>query len=73
MGSRLFEPIRVNGIGSWDRSKDGEWKLAKMLIQTYEPLVDEDLGEVLRKLRAAPVVWPENADDLLRAEREPSL
>lgn len=73
MGSRLFEPIRVSGIGSWDRSKEGEWKLAKMLIQSYEPLIDEDLGEVLRKLRAAPVTWPENADDILRSEREPSL
>jgi hypothetical protein len=73
MAPRLFEPIRVTGIGSWDRSKEGEWTLAKMLIQTYEPLPDEDLGEVLRRLRSAPVTWPENVDEILRAEREPNL
>ena len=73
MGGRLYEPIRVNGIGSWDRSADGGWKLGKMLIQSYERLSDENLGELLERLRAAPVVWPENADEVLRAEREPSL
>ena len=73
MAPRLFEPIRVNGIGSWDRGKDGDWTLAKMLIQTYEPLPNEDLGELLREFRSAPVAWPENADELLRNEREPSL
>jgi hypothetical protein len=73
MAKLLFEPIRVTGIGSWDRSPAGEWKLSKMLVQTYEPLAEESLDEVFQKLRAAPVVWPDNADDILRAERESAL
>jgi hypothetical protein len=72
MAKLLFEPIRVSGIGSWDRSPAGEWKLSKMLIQVYEPLSDETLDEVFQKLRAAPVSWPANADEILRAERESS-
>ncbi|MEA2745475.1 MAG: hypothetical protein QOG25_3846 [Acetobacteraceae bacterium] len=73
MAKLLFEPIRVSGIGSWDRSPAGEWKLNKMLIQTYEPLGDETLVEVFQKLRSVSVVWPANADEILRAERESAL
>lgn len=73
MAPLIFDPIRVNGIGSWGRSTAGEWTLEKMLIQSFEPLEDESLGAVLAKLRAAPVIWPHNADDLMRAEREAAL
>lgn len=70
MAKLLYEPIRVTGIGSWDRTSAGTWAMSKMLIQTYEPLVDESLDDVFRKLRAAPVVWPTNVDELMRTERE---
>jgi hypothetical protein len=70
---RIFEPLRLHGLGSWDRSPDGEWKLTKMLVQTYETLADESLEEVVRQLRAAPVVWPRDADEVLKAERETTL
>lgn len=73
MAPRIFDPVRVNGIGSWGRSVLGEWTLEKMLIQSFEGLEDESLAAVLAKLRAAPVVWPANADDLMRAEREAAL
>jgi hypothetical protein len=72
MAPLLFEPLRVTGIGSWERSADGVWKLSKMLIQSFEPLGDETLADVFQKLRAAPVTWPPDADDVLRAERESS-
>jgi hypothetical protein len=73
MAPLLFEPIRVNGIGSWDRSQAGEWKLTKMLIQTYELLKDESAQDVLRRLRAAPVAWPPDAETRLKAERESAI
>jgi hypothetical protein len=72
MRSQLFEPTRVTGNGSWDRRPDGVWKLSKMLIQSFEPLGDETLADVFQKLRTAPVTWPQDADDVLRAERESS-
>ena len=73
MAQRLFEPIRVAGIGNWDRSASGEWKLSKMLVQSYESLDNEALEEVFHRLRTAPVTWPHNADDVLQAERESAL
>ena len=73
MAQRLFEPIRVAGIGNWDRSASGEWKLSKMLIQSYEPLNNESLEEVFRRLQAAPVTWPANTDDVLQVERASAL
>ena len=73
MAQRLFEPIRIAGTGSWDRSASGEWKLNKMLVQSYESLDNEALEEVFHRLRTAPVTWPHNADDVLQAERESAL
>jgi hypothetical protein len=73
MARQIFEPVRVSGIGSWDRSASGTWTLVRMLIQSYEPLEAEELGDVMARLRAAPVVWPPDADEQLRAEREPAL
>ncbi|MGH7102798.1 MAG: hypothetical protein ACREFJ_10425 [Acetobacteraceae bacterium] len=73
MATLLFEPIRVNGIGSWDRSPDGDWKLAKMLIQTYDPLKDESAQDLLRLLRDTQVAWPTDADEQLAAERESAV
>jgi len=65
MAPYIFESIRVTGIGSWDRSPNGEWKLGKMLIQTYDKLDDDDLPGVFKRLRDAGVSWPDNADDVL--------
>ena len=73
MAPLIFDPVRVSGIGSWDRSQDGEWKLTKMLIQTYDLLEDDDADEVLRQLRAAQVAWPSDAEQRLRAERESTV
>ena len=69
MASHLFEPLRVTGIGNWERTRGGDWLLSKMLIQTYVPLEDSPVEDVLLRLRAAKVIWPRNADELLRAER----
>ena len=73
MSGLLFKPIRVTGIGSWDRSAGGEWKLAKMLVQSYEVLRDDELKGVVRELQAASVTWPPDADERLWAERETDL
>jgi len=72
MAPLLFEPLRVTGPGSWERNIEGAWKLSKMLIQSFEPLGNETLADVFQKLRAAPVTWPADADEVLQAEREAS-
>jgi hypothetical protein len=72
MASLLFEPLRVTGLGSWERNSEGAWKLGKMLVQSFEPLGNETLADVFQKLRAAPVTWPAGANDAMQAEREPT-
>ena len=73
MAPSLYDPIRVIGPGVWQRHREGNWTLANMRIQDYEPLADDDFASVLQKLREARVDWPDNADEQLRAEREPAL
>lgn len=69
MGGLLFEPLRVSGIGNWERTRAGAWNLSRMLIQTYVLLDDNSADDIVLHLRTAKVNWPENADELLQAER----
>lgn len=69
----LWEPVRLTGIGLWERTSEGEWRLERMQIQSYERLEDEDLSLVLEKLRSLNVAWPADALDVLRNEREALL
>lgn len=73
LASLLWEPVRLYGIGIWERSSEGEWQLERMQVQTYEKLDDEDLSLVLERLRSLKVAWPDDALDRLREEREVSL
>lgn len=70
MAALLYEPVRVSGVGIWNRSSEGRWTLERMHVQSYEPLEDEDLSLVLEKLRDHKVKWPSNALAKLQAERE---
>ena len=69
MAKLLFEPMRLAGTGNWERSPEDGWFLNKMLIQSFEPMSDRPLEDVVSDLRKARVPWPDNADELLRAER----
>jgi hypothetical protein len=66
----IYEPIRVSGPGIWGRSEEGVWGLERMQIQSFEPLDDEPLREVLARLRSVEVEWPADTFERLRLERE---
>jgi len=72
LASLLWEPVRLSGVGLWARNADGDWHLERMQVQSYERLDDEELSVVLDRLRGLNVVWPEDALDRLRDEREAS-
>lgn len=69
MAKLIYEPLRVNGVGLWNRTYEGEWQLDRMQVQSYEPLEEELLTDVIQKLRSLGVVWPDDVDERLRAER----
>lgn len=70
LAKRIYEPIRLTGIGVWSRGADEQWSLESMQVQSFEPLEDEDASITLEKMRAAKVSWPKNSLDALRNERE---
>lgn len=49
-----------------------ELRKARLQREAAQKPANEDLVSVFHRLRAAPVVWPDNADELLRAERDPT-
>lgn len=73
MASHMWEPVRLSGVGAWERTGEGQWRIERMQVQIFEVLEDEDLSAVLARLRGLPVEWPDDAIDKLRDEREASL
>ena len=69
MARFLFDPLRLAGIGDWERSAEGEWALTKMVIQSFEPMTDRSLEDAVNDLQRLKISWPANADDDLEAER----
>lgn len=55
-------PIRVRGVGQWERSPQGVWKLLSMNIDAWEALDATDIHELFAKLRAMPSGWKEISD-----------
>jgi hypothetical protein len=71
LAQRLWEPVRLNGIGLWGRTEDGTWFLERMQVQSFEPLdTDESLSLVFDKPRELNVNWPDDANVRLAAERQ---
>jgi hypothetical protein len=55
LAKRLFEPVRVVGMGLWARDAEGDWGLRHFRIETFEPLDSAPLSEAVAKLRAIQV------------------
>lgn len=62
--------VRLNGVGIWCRDADGVWSLARMHVQSYEQLEEDDAMLTLERLRSLKVDWPKDALELLQSERE---
>lgn len=66
----MYEPVRLSGPGIWGREEDGTWKLEKMLVQSFEPLEEESAAELMARLRAIDIDWPDDVLERLQQERE---
>lgn len=67
LAAYLYEPIRLNGIGTWERSEEGVWTLDHMQVQSYSPLDDKGHMEIVRELQAVNVSWPHDTIEKLTA------
>lgn len=66
----LWEPVRLHGVGLWQRTADGAWLLDRMQVQSFETLEDEDHQTIIARLRGLNVRWPDDVLTRLRDERE---
>ena len=48
------QPVRVHGRGKWYRNADGNWELRWFDIYRFEPLSDDNLLDVVARLRGIP-------------------
>jgi len=67
LGPLIFRNIRVHGLATYSRGKEGTWRLDHFKIQSYDPeaLSDETFSVTMDKLRAIPGnEWNEVADPL---------
>ncbi|UYA62434.1 hypothetical protein NAL19_4424 [Pectobacterium sp. F1-1] len=63
LGTLLFQQIRVEGDGEWEK-KDGIWKLKKLKISSYEELQKSSLKTALSSIHNAPGNQWKEQDDL---------
>lgn len=59
--------VRVHGIATYSRSKDGVWKIDNFRIQSFDPqpLIDDSFSQTLEILKAIPGnEWNQVADPL---------
>lgn len=66
----LGDPVRVYGIGRWQRAEDGTWTLDVFNVESFEPLGTEPLVAVVERARAVSgSEWASMEDPLGFAER----
>jgi hypothetical protein len=70
MAPLIYHAIRVNGIGTWHRTEEGDWAITRLHVQSFEPLDESELDDVLARLREVDVQWPADSIEQLRAMRE---
>ena len=64
LAQRLFEPVRLHGIGKWNRDGDGKWILKEFVVDHFEPLSDELLSEALGRIRVINAFTNSTLDEL---------
>jgi hypothetical protein len=57
LGRKLWEYVRLHGLGKWTRDGEGRWTLDSLHVDSFEPLIDETLPQALDRLSAAAPKW----------------
>jgi hypothetical protein len=59
------KPIRLSGKGKWSRPPNGAWELLEFKIYDFEPLNNDELQQVLERMRRIPGSGWDKIDDPL--------
>ena len=72
LARHLFEPVRLEGKGSWLRDADGRWNMQRFNIHAFEPIKSTMVSEAISELRAVAGDWTEeDYRDLERIRQGP--
>lgn len=69
MAPLIYRSLRVSGIGTWHRNEEGKWAIVRLHVQSFEPLDESELEDVVAKLQAVNVEWPADSIAQLQAMR----
>ena len=71
LAKRLFEPVRLFGVGRWNRDEEGKWKLEKFRVSNFNPLKETSAVEAFNILRGLNIGWDAEAYEKLNDLRAP--
>lgn len=54
----LFDDVKVQGKGAWERSAIGEWSIRDFEITDFRPVKREKLRDAINDVRALDIQWP---------------
>lgn len=60
LAQHLHEHMRLHGIASWNRDRNGHWQISRMKVQTYDLLEDDALTSALLEAQNTTAAWPED-------------
>lgn len=69
IGRYLYQPLRLHGIASWQRTGTGRWEITRLQVQSFEALDDDELDDVVVKLRNVKANWPADSTEQLLSMR----
>ena len=70
IAQHLYDPLRLHGIGTWERNEDGNWNLKRFRLSGFDVLGTQDIRSAfhdLRKLSGSS--WRELDDPILNAQK----
>jgi hypothetical protein len=53
----IYKPVRLYGRGHWGRSIDGHWAVERFLVDSFEPLNQAPLTNIIANLRKISSDW----------------
>lgn len=70
LAKHMFEPVRVSGIGRWQRDEEANWVLRSFKLQGFEVLRSSSVREAVEELRAVDGSDWKHVDDPIGALRD---
>lgn len=70
LAKHLHESVRLDGIATWSRNRQGEWQIQRMKVLSWETLEETKLGDALAELHKLTSAWPVDLAETLLEMRD---